>query len=351
MEFLLPYFLELRVKNRIVNLSQQYYTRHKRFPPLELLMRSLGLNKKGLLILLRELEHEKIIRRHGSRYYLSEWFAPKIVPQEKRVNKIRKVKQKKDLTSLTLGIVFLLMSIGSIGFSIYYSDLYLGSFMPGLPGMGLSILFVSCASVGFLTSRILWNRGHPPIGVIMGFLGTSAMIFSMFCTVSGLYNLKHKDRVVNLQVDQNIESRSELKILYNNQIDNNQGQIDQKQKDINIWQGLVAQFSKDEISEDTDKNKEYRVLLWKIGNAENDIRSLEESKIVAENSLKELLVNKEGVDITRDETIFEWLSRFREGLSADALEFLINLFPVLFIDILATFGPLVCSIFFEKVSN
>lgn len=327
------------MKNRIIKITQNYYQEHKKFPPLNKLGNKLGLTPDGLRTLLRELEVDGIIRRHNSRYYLSEWFnrieVKKIAPPApvKNVTPIKKV------SNPFLAGVFFFLSVGAFIFSTYYSYLYLGKFMNGLPGLGLSLLFVVCSSMGFLTAKILWNKKHYFLSITMSLLGGITMVFSMFCTVAGLYELKHDIRSNNQHIDLVIDKNKELKKLYESTILEYTDSIKSKESEISVLQ--------DKIKSSQD-NKQMNVFIWRMGNIQKDLTPLQEQKKQTENLLRDLLLQIIQ-EPQRSLTIYESISKnILTKWNPNTLEFTINLFPVLLIDFLATFGPLIFSIFIDK---
>ena len=275
--------------------------------------------------------------------------APKPIPQTRQPEAIRKpeplprqpepVSPESVLISpITILIIkYAMAGIGVIaaGMSVYYTTLWLLEFLPVIPALLLSIAVVGFSVLAFEVMLIFWQptaknakqkliRPQAWISAVFGLLWLVVMLFSIMSTVAGLYNKRAGRSVADARIEaKNIQEKLELE-GYN----------------------IIEQDLKQVLSE---KRTEYAVIAkqWREAGTNEQPRYYRQMKAV-EHELKAVqrdldkarqarlsYIRSKGVNVEPEKlTFYRWLGEKVFRASPDLIEFLLSLFPAIFVDII-----------------
>lgn len=239
--------------------------------------------------------------------------------------------KRQNLLSLILRIIMGIVGIGcvitSIKFTYSFNKLTMPKFWAFVLSASLMIFTSFCFTVRESLKKT--NKHQANIYILFYFIG---IIYSIFTAVSGQYNdylmnnkLTAENKVAESVAEKRFELLSEQKERYLIQIDEYKIQLLAQQKII------------DNLSESPERKFEYN-NTWKQTN--NSVEELNEKITAVQNKISEIdeeLINAVGYSENKTKNIFDWISDLLH-INGSMLQFLISLFPAVFIDLVSPFA-------------
>lgn len=198
----------------------------------------------------------------------------------------------------------------SIHFTFRFNKLGMNIFW----GLMLSISVVCFMSFAFTIRSYVMKKSTRVFIVILWVLGIS---YSVFTAVSGQFNDFRKYSAS----DSSLRVESQNKI-YEKQLST----LEKKQSELNHWRDQETEYSLN-----PDLKIENPVTWQKIQKGCEDLNNVE-SQIM---EIQDKLLDNISEDVVLEETVYNWLASFL-GVRADLIQFIIILFPALFIDLCST---------------
>lgn len=234
--------------------------------------------------------------------------------------KVRKISVKKHIEQQTNFILKIIKIIAviiasvltcvSIHFTFGFNKLGMNSFW----GFLLSASVVSFMAFAFTIKSYVAEKSTGVFIVILWVLGIS---YSVFTAVSGQYNDFRKYSASDTSVQ--VENKNKI---YENQLK----AYEKKQKELLHWREQETEYSLN-----PDLKTENPVTWKKIQEGVEELKKVENEITEVQ---KKLLDNMDS-EIVMKETVYNWLAGFL-GINADIIQFIIILFPALFIDLCST---------------
>ena len=192
----------------------------------------------------------------------------------------------------------------------------------GFNKMGMSILwgFLLSASVvcfmsfAFTIRSYVTKRTTRALIVMLWVLGIS---YSVFTAVSGQFNDFRKYTASDNSVQ--IESKNKI---YEKQLK----ALEKKQEELLHWREQESEYTLNPDLKVENRNtwKDIQTGVEELKKVESDIMNIQEK-----------LLGNINTEVILEETVYNWLAGFL-GVSADIIQFIIILFPALFIDLCST---------------
>lgn len=279
---------------------------------------------KTLNLLLKELQAEHLIFRHGAVYSL--------VKKESTPKKPHKKSTKKGFSKEdALSLVFLIICFGTSAVSIRNTSIFTATVF-SVPFCYLLSGVMTLFMLGAMSAIIhLWKQRRYALATAIAPIWIIVTAFSMFCTVEGMYSIQ-KDNFIEAEVVQNIDKTNEM--LYNEYIDKEQAIqaiVDAKQITLDRYNREISEYNTQTLIQENLKN--YNRLSWNISVVEKEIReqTIEKAKIADERiKLLEKQADKKIVVKTFYEQVGE-LFKVRAFL----LQFIVSCFAAIIVDILS----------------
>lgn len=226
----------------------------------------------------------------------------------------KKIEQQNSLIlkiiKIVVGIIGAILTCVSIHFTFQFNKLGMTAFW----GMMLSVSVVCFMAFAFTIKSYVNKKLTGVFIVILWVLGIS---YSVFTAVSGQFNDFRKYTASDNSVQ--IESKNKI---YESQLK----ALEKKQTELLHWREQETEYSLN-----PDLKVENPVTWVKIQNGVEELRKVESDII----DVQEKLLGNINTDVILEETVYNWLSGF-SGISADIIQFIIILFPALFIDLCST---------------
>lgn len=256
----------------------------------------------------------------------------KVVPQDK----------KRQWSIIGLQISMLVIGLGAVILSIYYTTIWLIDFLPLMLAVLLSTIMVGF-SVSAFETLIAFLSGKVKSGPVSKLIISSAFIvlwiivtfFSITSTVAGQYN-KHidqvKKKIASSPTGYKLTAIREEKADCEIQLKDAREQLAMLSKIAGGMSDLSSRSSHGRVWNDTQwrmvkVNKTIAGLLdriQKLRSQESELlNSSKESGIVLANNKGEMILD-----------FYDWLARVL-GLSKDQVQFWMSLFPAVFVDVIA----------------
>lgn len=228
---------------------------------------------------------------------------------------------------IIMGVVGTGCIITSIKFTYSFNKLTMPKFWAFVLSSSLIIFTSFCFTIRDVLKKT--NKFQANIFVFLYFIG---IIYSVFTAISGQYN----DYLINnkITIESKIEESTNVekyKILQERK-ERYLFQIDDYNKQKISHRKII-----EDLSQSPEKKFEYRNTwnssLQAIESINENINQLENQLIEIDNELIKSIKNKE----TKTQNIFDWISNLF-NISGDLLQFLISLFPAIFIDLVSPFA-------------
>ena len=233
-----------------------------------------------------------------------------------------------NLCRVIMGIVAIACILCSVRFTYTFNKLT----MPKVWGFILSSSMIVFTSFCFTVREFLLKQNKLRQAKLFVALYIMGVTYSIFTAVAGQYNdyLIQNKSTVQIQLnnaisDKKIQLLNQEKQNYNKQILNYENQIKAQQKII------------DNLSESPEKKFEYN-NTWKnsidlINSYNEKINQL--TKQISDIDLQ--LIENTTVENDQDKNIYDWLGKLFH-ISSGMIQFLISLFPAIFIDLVTPFA-------------
>lgn len=286
---------------------------------------------KTLNLLLKELQADNLIYRHGAIYSMTK-------PAEKPIKHKKKLPPKslfnqEDLLRIMFAIVGVCTTIVGIrNTSVFTATVFPVPFCFILSGA------IAIFMIGALSATIyLWGHGRKPFASVVGFIGVIVIMFSMFCTIEGMYSIQ-KDNFIESETVSNIDTTNEkLYNEYEKQAESIHGLIDVKQITLDRYNKEIAVYTTQESIQADLKN--YNRLATNIASAEKFIQGQTAELAKVSEKKTTLLSKQEGRKIV----VKSFYERIEDmcGIKAFLLQFIVSCFAAIILDIL---GPISMSL-------
>lgn len=229
---------------------------------------------------------------------------------------------------IIMGIVGISCILCSVRFTYNFNKLT----MPSFWGFILSVSLIIFTSFCFTVRSFLREQGKITQGRLFILLYAMGIIYSIFTAVAGQYNdyLVNNEKTIQAQVNEKVsdekisllKSEKERLLL---QIENCQKQVEAQQKII------------DDLSTSPERKFEYNntwkqtnsIMIEYMNRAENYQNRI--------NEIDEQLIESSNTVQNKERNIYDWISELFH-ISGNLLQFIISLFPAVFIDLIAPFA-------------
>lgn len=288
---------------------------------------------KTLNLLLKELQAENLIYRHGAIYSIT-----------KPVEKPKKLTNKKKPTPISgfssetlLRIMFALVGLGTTIVGIRNTAVFTATVFP-VPFCYILSGVIALFMIGAVPAVIyLWGHGRKPFACVLTPIWLVVTLFSMFCTIEGMYSIQ-KDNFIEAETVSNIDTTNKtLYTEYENQAKAIQNLIDTKQITLDRYNKEIAGYGTQEAIQADLKN--YNRLSTNIAAAEKFIQG-QTAELAKVTEKKTGLLSKQENKKIVVKSFYERIEEM-SGIKAFLLQFIVNCFAAIILDIL---GPISMSL-------
>ena len=323
-----------------------FYNENKYIPMHEDILNDLKITGYALKKSLKILLADKKIERNGAHYYLpgKENIIPvtmarknneQAISEEVRKTAAKDTKSKqKDYSIVIVKFLFLTVGIISCCMSIHYTMLFFNEIESTVKSFFISFSMVVFTVVA-LEAIILFKSRL--ISIVFSVLWFSAIIFSMFCTVAGLYNRQMKI----------VESSNNFYVLeeYERQISFYDKELEDRQIERKRYLKLLSEY---DTSKKEEENKytvnKYRNIKSML---DKQIDGLQHSKNAVINKKVEILKSGEEIKKEEDNNIYFLISELI-GVKVNNVKLIVYIIPALFFDIISSLS---CAIILLKTKQ
>ncbi|MFW9871918.1 MAG: hypothetical protein ACFFG0_02375 [Candidatus Thorarchaeota archaeon] len=268
-----------------------------------------------------------------------------------KANKNLSLLKNKKLYGVPVYIVQLLMGIvgsGAAIISVYYTTVWLFEFLPWGFALLLSSIMVGFSISAFETI-ILFMSGQvtkskiSKVSITIGFIVLWIIVsaFSIMSTVAGQYN-KHVDNLRQEEMKEDHSTNATYTLLKEQKQDLKKS-LNEYQKQATNLNNILSGMSDIESRTKNDalwRNSQYRLNLVNrnIRRIRKNLNKiiLEEKKIIIESKKSRILLV--GVSSKKEiPNFYGWLAIIFK-ISSDKVQFIMSLFPAIFVDIIAPVG-------------
>ena len=325
-------------KDTIKEIIINYYREHYEFPKLDHVAETASMTRAELTPILRSLEKDVFINRIHNQYYLTTE-TKKLIKKNHAIYKLSNIST---LINAKLNVyvirliktIAILVGIGCSYMSIFYTSEFLKESLSIGNALFLSLLMGVFSVVAFECVLIFRQRKKKGLSVTFILLWIIILFFSMGSTIAGQYNQRmakiihvteNTDNSIHLKYSRLITQENELisKIEVHNK------ELEPIQKILNGFNN-ETRVSQYEIWWNTDEQK--KEIENKIKQAEDDLKNIRE-KIDSF-----LSSNKNSTEVSREKIVkkdfYTWVSGIF-GYDPSLFQFIISVFPAVFIDIMA----------------
>jgi len=237
-------------------------------------------------------------------------------------------------------LLMFFVSASAVFISIYFSRLWLDSFLSPGKSLLLATVMVLYATVAPQVTIIFLSRKRAGSVVVgSGMLATALLVtvFSMISTVAGQYDAFTVNSVETaVEVTDEATRAAEWDLLQTEErelVD----RIADKQEEIDTIQKILAEF--DTLEERTEANGAYYVTTRNdLARLNRELEALRDQLSGVRSGIREALASGEAgyLEETRPERrdFYQWVSGI-VGLSADRVQFWLAVFPAVFVDVIA----------------
>lgn len=260
--------------------------------------------------------------------------------QEKiRVNLARV--EADSIQRIILRVVAVFASASCAITSIYFSNRWFAASQPGLIAFIMSVTIVATLTVAPEMALMLWKRSHRIMALVVGLIAMVAMLFSMSSTVGGIYNATSEVMAVleGTAEEQAAEAGSTVAqaeiTLLTSQKDRLVEAIAYDRNIASEYQDQINQALALGENPEARKNVVFasnrNAALARVRDAEAKLEEVEARIAVL---LPDTIIAIAADDRPQVRDFNAWLgSQF--GLPASRIEFLLAVFPAIFIDVIA----------------
>lgn len=303
-------------------------------PPVSAYAESLNLSEAETIRILDELTADGSISPKR----------PKVVPKAKRPYK-KKTKLQKFLSDLPMWMIRITMGVIGLGASVmscYYTATWLMEFLSPFLSYFLSFLMIVFSVFAFQTIIFLVKeRGSSawPLAVLFSILWLIVAFFSMGSTVAGQYNarMSHELTIVEESKTDTV-SRFVLDTLIAER-DRYDEELESHRRDRTAIQNVLDEF--DTIEEREEKSGYYRDMRTRlyvtntaIGEIEERLNDLNQKILDKVETGEEMFYREQKAQVY---DFYTWLSGVIT-VDSDSIQFVLSVFPAIFIDVIAPLG-------------
>jgi hypothetical protein len=228
---------------------------------------------------------------------------------------------KTEIVVLFMRIVFLIVALGCAFMSIYFTRLLFINNLGEIKASILSSIMVLYLVFAFVGATYLKRLGYNGIAKVVIITAFIVMSFSMLSTTAGLYN----NRTEHIK-----ENNNGTKTLILQTILDSEKTLDDNLK---LLQQDLKDNQKALENEYTDK------LFWKGYRIKKDITiATKELEVKRTEKIGYLTTNTSIIEETERKNFTTMVSRYIIKIDKEKIEFAMDVFPAIFIDILAPLG-------------
>lgn len=327
-----------------------YFHHYKKMPKFDWLRAKTKLSAYQVRVELKKLADRGIIKRKYNQYsanekdlnsYSEEARPPKVnrviessvrPPYKSQDNSLA---PKTSLGWLLIVIVLFAVSIGASYMSWYYSNLFFLNFLNKALSFVSALVWVLFSVFSFQAAFWFRRNEAKPVFYILISLWCVVVLFSMFCTVVGQYNLRMvRVRQTESTINGSAESTSYARLQWD-ELESKEGDLEKsieskmREKEIYIEQLKVAEPG----------TQRYLDAQWLKIVRDREIQRLKEELSKVRND-KEIFLSERGRDLVSKESsltgnAFDWIGEIFSVENVGAIEFWISLFPAIFYDLIA----------------
>jgi len=244
-----------------------------------------------------------------------------------------------DFSPMTVS--FLRIAMGIIGvaaayMSIYYTWKWLLEFLPGFQAVILSGSVVAFSIIAFETMILFVKSKQKVLASCFGIVWLVVLVFSITSTVAGLYNKRVENYNQSIQQTYTSSYKAEEWGMYQQNERLILAQIKEKE-------GLLTTYTKRWTSAGSNPtNLDYqrmRTAQAELDMRRNELKQLNSTKLEFVKTQKDIGATKE--TSLKQKNFYQWLAQLF-NIEADMMEFILSLFPAIFIDVIA---PLSLAVF------
>jgi len=207
--------------------------------------------------------------------------------------------------------------------SIYYTYLWMREFLPTFPAILLSTAMVGFSVIAFETCIILRSNKKRFLMIIFILVWIVVLIFSMTSTIAGLYNAR------SLTLSENVDK------IIDREYQSFQNEIylsKKKELELRLEEYRLEYEMLKQDREEADIESKREQLWYRMVEVNRKIEKIRED--IFELQKKELK-NKKSI-ILEYIDFYDWLgAKIFKGIGSDKIQFLMSIFPAVFIDIIA----------------
>lgn len=296
------------------HLIHSLYQTNKKFPSIDELHRCTNCNKKDIQNVLNYfVENGRLLHVNG------QYLFP---------NETKKKRVMFNLCRIIMAVVAVSCILCSIRFTYSFNKLT----MPKTWGFILSSSMIIFTSFCFTVREYLLQQNKKKQATLFIALYVMGVTYSIFTAVAGQYNdyLIQNKTTVQAQLD-NAVNEKKMQVLQE-QKNNCVAQLNSYKEQIKAQQKII-----DNLSESPERKWEYN-NTWKQAVA--SVNSYNERIEILQNKINEVdlqIVENVTVENNSDENIYDWLGKLF-NISSSLIQFLISLFPAIFIDLVSPFA-------------
>ena len=241
-------------------------------------------------------------------------------------------------------VVFLVIALFATALSAYYTYMWAVKYNPVIIAVLISATVVAFSVIAFEVMLLLWNKkqaytdkkGKPkykrpnaPIAGVFLVVWLIAMSFSMTSTVAGLYNRRVETQLSEVKKNSSSMYKKTQWDLYTEAKGTDVSDLTTKEQDYAIFHDTWLKTDR------STTNKAFKDMT----KAEKDLKALREAIKKTTSEQIEFVKKQTNAGATTETaitipTFYEWLSGVFK-IAPDLIEFILSLFPALFIDIIA----------------
>ena len=299
---------------------QQYYTDYGRVPDVQEIVDTFHMNYETVLRDVEAFVKDEIILKIKGRFYFNH--------QKLQQAPSHTVETSRNWPITIIRAAMVVVSIGSLYMSIYYSYQWLIEFLTPFRSGVLAIIMVLYLALSVQVSGLLLQRRQ---WVYMGAVVSTAIVvfvFSVISTIAGQYNATAavEEEQVSFQIS-----------TIDTQIEDVRLRMEQKNREIAVLQNLLEEFDSLEVR--TERWTYYittRNDLQRLNDEFEELRSELNTRIEEQRDT----VQEAGAQAAQVGSFYQFLSELTGG-TVWVVRFLLSIAPALFIDIV---GPIALAI-------
>lgn len=275
-----------------------------------------------------------------------------IFKKKEKVKVQRKENYNGNYYIIFIRFILELVGFGAAALSVRYTAIYLYDSLPMFWSWFLSSIMVIFSVMAFQIIIVFIIRKHKLLSFLFSVLWLIVTIFSMSSTVIGQYNANKEKFFISQNIVADRKSMSDLYDLYEKDINNLEINKENRQKDLDRFNVLIKPYLDDPNKrlESRESQRDYNIYAQAIADAQRDIKLFISKIEDNRNKQKELLSVSGDQNINKESApdFYDWIaySVFTDGNPA-LIQFIISLFPAVFIDLIAPIG-IAIGLFLER---